>query len=210
MSATWGEFGTVAAAHLLAVASPGPDFAIVLRQSLTRGRTAALWTSVGIGTAISLHVTYAILGAGLVLRGAPTALETIKVVGSLYLGWVGVQALRPRPPAAAGPAPGGPSPQSARSAWAAGFLTNALNPKVTLFFVALLVAVISPSTPRPILALYGLWIVGMTTVWFCLVSCVLTLEGIRSAFLSHAVWIDRLLGVVFIGFAVSLLAAAMH
>ena len=211
MSGPWAEFGTVAAAHLLAVASPGPDFAIVLRQSLSRGRRAAVWTSVGIGTAISLHVTYAVLGAGLFLRGSPAALASVKVVGSLYLGWVGIQALRSRGGShdGAGDARLAP-PQSARAAWSAGFLTNALNPKVTLFFAALLVAVISPSTPKPILVLYGLWIVVMTTAWFCGVSLLFTLEGVRTAFLRKAVWIDRALGLVFLGFSLSLLAAAIR
>ena len=56
------EFFKVALAHLLAVVSPGPDFAVVLRQSLTHGRRTAIWTSVGVGTAILLHVGYSLLG----------------------------------------------------------------------------------------------------------------------------------------------------
>ena len=60
----WVEFSEVALAHLLAVASPGPDFAIVLKQSLTHGRRTAIWTSLGIGTAILLHVMYSLLGLG--------------------------------------------------------------------------------------------------------------------------------------------------
>ncbi|HTO03146.1 MAG TPA: LysE family transporter, partial [Opitutus sp.] len=65
------EFGKVALAHLLAVMSPGPDFAVVLRQSLGYGRRIAIWTSVGIGTAILLHVTYSLLGIGLLITGSP-------------------------------------------------------------------------------------------------------------------------------------------
>ena len=56
MDFIWLEFFKVALAHLLAVASPGPDFAIVLRQSLRHGRRTAIWTSVGVGMAITLHV----------------------------------------------------------------------------------------------------------------------------------------------------------
>ena len=68
----WIEFSTVAIAHLLAVASPGPDFAVVLKQSLSHGRRPALYTSVGIGTAILLHVTYSLLGLGLLIRESET------------------------------------------------------------------------------------------------------------------------------------------
>ena len=65
MDAYWTEFGKVALAHALAVASPGPDFAIVVKQSLAHGRRTAIATSIGVGTAISLHVGYSLLGLGL-------------------------------------------------------------------------------------------------------------------------------------------------
>src|SRR5207244_2369698 len=61
----WGEFLKVALAHLLAVASPGPDLAIVIKQSLRHGRRTAIWTAIGVGAAILLHVTYSLLGLGL-------------------------------------------------------------------------------------------------------------------------------------------------
>ncbi|HWR80315.1 MAG TPA: LysE family transporter, partial [Pseudomonas sp.] len=53
----WAEFLTVAFVHLLAVASPGPDFAIVVRESVTHGRTAGTWTALGVGAGILVHVT---------------------------------------------------------------------------------------------------------------------------------------------------------
>jgi threonine/homoserine/homoserine lactone efflux protein len=64
------EFGILALAHFVAVASPGPDFAVVVRQSLTQGRNAALWTSLEIGTGIFLHVTYSLLGIGIIVSQA--------------------------------------------------------------------------------------------------------------------------------------------
>src|SRR5690606_2691298 len=66
----WLQFGQIVIAHGLAVASPGPDFALVLRQSLARGRTVALWTSVGIGSGILVHVSYSLLGLGLLLAAS--------------------------------------------------------------------------------------------------------------------------------------------
>ena len=93
----WLEFSKVALAHLLAVASPGPDFAIVLKQSLTHGRRTALWTSVGVGTAILLHVTYSLLGLGLLIRGSVLWFNVVKYAGAAYIAWLGVQALRAKP-----------------------------------------------------------------------------------------------------------------
>ncbi len=201
----WLEFLKVALAHLLAVASPGPDFAIVLRQSLRHGRRAAIWTSVGVGTAILLHVAYSVLGIGLVLGSSSLAFAVVKYAGAAYLAWLGVLALRTKPKSAAVNADGSAEPApSARAAWLTGFLTNALNPKVTLFFAALFLTVIDPRTPKFIQAGYGLWMALATMAWFVTVSVLFTRENVRRVFLRHGHWIDRMLGVAFLVFAIAL------
>ena len=72
------EFLTIATMHALAVISPGPDFAMVLRQSLRHGRATAIWTSVGIGCGLLIHITYNLLGLGLFLKNSATALTLAK------------------------------------------------------------------------------------------------------------------------------------
>lgn len=202
----WVEFSQVALAHLLAVASPGPDFALVLRQSLRHGRRTAVWTSAGIGTAILVHVTYSLLGLGLLIRGSELWFNVVKYAGAAYLAWLGIQSIRSQPRQAGAdtdaPASGRPPPE--RGAFATGFLTNVLNVKATLFFLSLFVLVISPQTPKAIQAAYGLWMAFATTAWFVLVSLVFTRDEIRRRFLRHGHWIDRVLGVVFLAFAASL------
>ncbi len=216
------QFGQVALAHLLAVASPGPDLAIVLKQSVIHGRRTAVWTSLGIGTGILLHVTYCLLGLALVIKGSPWLFGLLKYAGAAYLAWIGIQALRnggpkdsPRPSADAGTVrPGGdaaapavPAPR----AFLTGFLTNAVgNPKATLFFLALFSVVIDPRTPRLIQAAYGVWMAVATAAWFTFVSYTLTHEPVRRKFLRHGHWIDRVLGVVFLGFAVSLAVSSVR
>lgn len=204
----WLEFSQVALAHLLAVASPGPDFAIVLKQSLVHGRRLAIWTSLGVGAAILVHVSYSLLGLGWLIRSSTTWFNTVKYAGAAYIAWLGVQALRAKPrtameePAeASGRAAGGPAP---RGAFVTGFLTNALNPKATLFFLSLFILVISPETPKSIQALYGGWMALATAGWFCLVAVLFTHPDVRRRFLRHGHWIDRALGVLFLGFALSL------
>lgn len=207
----WVEFGKVAVAHLLAVASPGPDFAIVVKQSLTHGRRIAVWTSLGVGTAILLHITYSLLGIGLLLKSSTLLFDVVKYAGAAYLAWLGVQSLRTKPREASmtGLTDATPVP-APHGAFVTGFLTNALNPKATLFFLALFTVVISPHTPRLIQAGYGLWMSAATAGWFAFVSFGFAQEGVRRRFLQHGHWIDRALGVIFIGFAASLALASLR
>jgi len=200
------EFIQVAVAHMLAVASPGPDFALVLRQSVAHGRRTAVWTSLGIGSAILVHVAYALLGLGLLIRGSELAFSVVKYAGAGYLAWIGFQALRARPPpeAATDEPLGAAVVPPQRSAFVTGFLTNVLNPKATLFFMSLYALIVSPQTPKTVQAAYGVWMAVATAAWFCLVSVLFTHERVRRRFRRHGHWIDRALGVVLLGFAAML------
>jgi RhtB (resistance to homoserine/threonine) family protein len=198
------EFLTIVVAHALAVASPGPDFALVLRQSLHHGRRAALWSSVGIGCGLSIHITYCILGLGFVLKNSVAALAVVKWLGASYLAWIGVHALRARARSGDIDLRGNGQPPGDRAAWATGFLVNVLNPKAALFFISLFPLAVSPQTPRLVQAGYGVWMTVTTVAWFSFVSLVFTQEAVRRSFLRHGHWIDRALGVVFLGFAASL------
>lgn len=205
------EFLMVAAAHLLAVMSPGPDFAIVMKQSLTRGRATALWTSLGIGSGILVHATYAVLGLGWVIHRSETVFTYMKWIGTAYLVWLGWQCLRAKAevPTAEGTQTAATGEGvSKRSAYWTGFLTNALNPKAVFFFVALFSAGISTMTPRWVLAGYCLWMALVTAAWFSLVSMIFTRPEIRARFLRIAHWVDRATGAVLLLFALRLALAS--
>lgn len=209
MSNYWPEFLTIVVAHALAVVSPGPDFAIVLRQSLSHGRRAAVWTSVGIGCGLSVHIAYSLLGLGLFLKNSAVALAVVKWLGASYLAWIGVQALRARPRTRDVDLAGGPVALTDRSAWLTGFLVNVSNPKAALFFISLFPLAVSVTTPKLVQVGYGAWMTVTTAAWFSFVSVVFTRTEVRRAFLRHGHWIDRALGVVFLGFAVSLAVATL-
>ena len=204
------EFLTIVVAHALAVASPGPDFALVLRQSLAHGRRTALWSSLGIGCGLSVHITYCILGLGFLLKSSAPALATIQYLGAAYLLYVGLQALRARPRAGDLELAPGPAAPTGGAAWLNGFLVNVLNPKAALFFISLFPLAVSVTTPKLVQAGYGVWMTLSTMAWFSFVSVVFTQEKVRRRFLRHGHWIDRVLGVVFIGFAVSLVLAKLN
>lgn len=206
----WSIIATVVAAHALAVASPGPDFAVVLRQAIGAGRPAALWTSLGIGSGIGVHVAYAVVGIALLIQGTPWLFATIQVAGALYLAWIGVGALRTQPQAAdALNATGHGRPAQPWADFRLGFVTNVLNPKATLFFLALFTTVMGPGTPLWLQLGLGVWLCLATAAWFALVSLLFTGAAARRWFVARAHWIDRGMGVVLLALAARILWLAL-
>ncbi|MBB1365188.1 LysE family transporter [Pseudoalteromonas sp. SR44-5] len=198
------EFLLIALAHFFAVASPGPDFAIVLKQSVQQGRRNALWTSFGVGLAILLHVSYCLLGVAVLLTQSPNVFMALKFLAGAYLAYIGVQALRSARPAPAQQETVLQS-QGVESSWIAfrrGFLTNALNPKATLFFMSLFTLVISQSTPLIVQAGYGLYMALATWAWFSFLSLVLSKPSVRGFFQKSGYWFDRGIGVILIALAI--------
>lgn len=201
----WSEFLAVAAIHLLAVASPGPDFAVVVRESVTHGRRAGTWTALGVGSAIFLHVGYSLLGIGLIVSQSIMLFNVLKWLAAAYLLYIGFKALRAKP--------GSESPndlhterqvRSPRDAYVAGFMTNGLNPKATLFFLSLFTVVINPHTPLLVQAGYGVYLAIATAVWFCLVARLFSNDRVRAGFARIGHWFDRAMGAVLIALGVKI------
>jgi len=194
------EFMTVALVHLLAVASPGPDFAVVVRESVAQGRRAGSWTALGVGCGIFVHVAYSLLGIGLIVSQSIVLFNLFKWLAAAYLVYLGWRALRARPMNLE--AIDGTNAPVARSAWQAfvvGFVTNGLNPKATLFFLSLFTVVISADTPLWVQAGYGVYLAGATALWFLLVAWLFSRGRVRAGFARMGHWFDRLTGAVLIG-----------
>ncbi|CAH9051704.1 Threonine efflux protein [Pseudoalteromonas holothuriae] len=198
------EFLLIALAHFFAVASPGPDFALVLKQSIQLGRANALWTSGGVALGILVHVSYCLLGVAIVLSQSPALFNLLKYAAGAYLAYMGLQALRAKP-ASQSQGEEATCKQHAETALQAmrrGFLVNALNPKATLFFLSLFTLVIAPTTPTGVQAFYGLYMALATWVWFSFLAIVLSKARVRAFFQRAGHWFDRGIGVVLIALAV--------
>lgn len=209
IGAEWAVFGTVALAHALGVSSPGPDFAIVVRQSLAFGRSAGVWTAAGIGSGIFFHVAYGLFGLSWVTHRYPQSLTALGIAGALFLLWMGSQAIRARPlPETTEELPAA-QPGDAAKFFGIGLLTNVLNPKAIVFFVALFTAVVTGPVSTRLMILLGLWIPLATFGWFAFVALMLGRASTRRKLRHVAHWIDRAMGVVLLvlgaGMLVSLL-----
>ncbi|QOL27321.1 LysE family transporter [Thalassotalea sp. LPB0316] len=205
----------IAMVHFLAVASPGPDFAVVLKQSIQHGRKTALYTSAGIGTGILVHVLYSLVGIGLVIAKTPSLLTGLKYVAAsyfLYIAWHGLRAKPPERAINSDQQVKAELEQSAPSpfkAFSTGFLINALNVKATLFFISLFSMVISFETPTQIKALYGIYMAVATGLWFSFLSLILSHPRIRNRIITKGYWLDRIMGLVLLILAIELVIGSL-
>jgi len=198
------EFLMITLVHTLAVISPGPDFAIVIRQSISFGRKTAIMTSLGIGTGISVHILYTLLGIGFIISQSEVALMTAKIAGALYLSYLGVNLLRSQKPTSSDALMINNSVSSYKRAFMMGFMTNLLNPKVTLFFLAVFTTMVSIDTPLFVQSIYGVWIALSTALWFSSVSILFSQQRIRDKFIRHGYIFERLMGALLLVFAAKL------
>ncbi|WP_319243968.1 LysE family transporter [uncultured Propionivibrio sp.] len=192
---------------LLAVISPGADFAMVTRNSMLRSRRAGLFTACGIALGVLVHVTYAIAGVSLLMAHATVLLPLIRAAGAAYLVYLGIGMLRARPAD-----PGSPAPVSAALSDAAalriGFLTNALNPKTTLFIISLFTQVIAPQTPLAIRLAYGAFMSLAHLVWFMLVACAFSSAAAQAIASRCRHLIERAIGLVLVALGLALAVAS--
>ena len=195
------EFLTVALLHLLAVISPGPDFAIVTKNSLVYSRKAGICCSIGVGIGIIVHVTYSIVGIGLIISKSILLFSTIKYLGAAYLIYIGYKSIKSKDNLQIKKA----KIKKETSPWQsfkAGFLTNALNPKATLFFLSLFTLVIKTSTPFWLKLLYGAEMSIVTFLWFSIVAIILSHDSVKNYFSRIQHQVERVMGVVLILFGI--------
>lgn len=200
------QFFSIGLIALLGAMSPGPDFAIVTKNSLLHSRTSGYFTSLGVGTAILLHMSYCVFGLALVISSSLLLFSLIKYLGSSYLVYLGIRTLFAKQSKDIGLLNNKISKTelSAFVSFRQGFLCNLLNPKATLFFLSMFTVIIKPETPLSWAVIYGIEIVCITTAWFCVLTVILSHPYIKRILEKVEQYISRLLGALLIGFGVAL------
>jgi len=207
---------TIGILNLIALVSPGPAFAIVVRNSLRHSRKKAILTALGISLADTVHVTYNILASTLLFTKTPLALlQLIKFLGSMYLGHLGIKTfytgyriLRTNHTSAAKkttePTLTQPSLSSA-AAFFTGFTTNLLNPKAVLFFFTIFTTVINKNTPLIVLVLYGLMITMSVMLWFTFLALFFSKKNVQTFFHKITHWVEIIIGLFLMILSVKLM-----
>jgi RhtB (resistance to homoserine/threonine) family protein len=179
--------------------SPGADFAMVTRNSIFYSRKAGLFSSLGIGVAIWIHVAYSVAGIAIIISKSIILFSIIKYIGAAYLIYIGWKTFN-SPAAQYKNDDLSKSELSNLSAFKIGFMTNALNPKTTVFFLSIFTQVIKPDTPFSVQVIYGVIISLAHLIWFCIVSILLTHPVILGKFNNYIKSIERVVGGVLMGF----------
>lgn len=211
------HLGLFIAAGLLLNLTPGPDVLYIVTHALRSGARAGVVAALGITAGCFVHIFAAALGVSALLAASATAFTVLKWLGAAYLLYVGASMLLSRRPdtpnliADSDPATMESAQKSLKKVLLQGFWTNALNPKVALFFLAFVPQFIAPSAPDKTLAFLllgalfnfnGLWVnIGwaMAATW-----ARQRLGAVRQRLNTATRWLDRVAGVMFIGFGLKL------
>ena len=187
---------------ILLIVIPGPDTAMVTKNAVVGGRRSGVYAALGVSIGLTIWTAAAALGIAALLRASEVGFDALKIVGAIYLTWIGIQMLRSRGIVAADASERG---ASGVRALRQGLLSDLGNPKIAVFFTSLLPQFVqgSGSAFVPLLFLGGVFAV-LTLFWLAVYALAV---GHASGWLRRPqvrLWLDRFTGVVLIGFGVRL------
>ena len=202
------ELYVVISISALAVISPGSDFAIVTKNTVTYGKHAGYMTALGIAMSTWVHTFYCLDGIALIISRSPMLFHAIKYLGISYLVYIGVSTFRSKF-----------TPQSETIqriyketllvSFKQGLFSNITNPKTTLFYLSLFTMVVSKTTPIFMQIIYGLIICLLHLFWFCAVSYLISHPLIKNKFDKNINLVNKCIGIVLILIATKILFTVM-
>ncbi len=203
------DLGLFVISGLLLNITPGADTLYIVARSTGQGRLAGMVAALGIGAGCVVHTMAAAVGLSAIIATSAAAFTIVKWVGAAYLVWLGVGLLRGAAPRAPSDVRS-PPPALLSKVFAQGLLTNVLNPKVALFFLAFLPQFIDATAPGKALAFVFLGMVFNVngTLWNLFVAWVAAGAGRRFMARGKAIrWFSRLVGGLFVYLGIRLALA---
>ena len=195
----FGLITTVGLIHLVALVSPGPDFVVACRNSLLYSRTIGIYTAVGFGFGICVHISYTVFGLSWLIANNELIFSVIQYLGALYLMMIGIQSLRSFQSRVEQNAASVSNMISPFHAVRIGFITNVLNPKATLFFLSLFSAMLNPTAGKLTLVAIVVLLVVTTIIWFSLVAILISHPRFTTLLKRYEKIVHQLFGVLLIG-----------
>ena len=203
---SWSKYGEFLAFAVVLIVIPGPDFAVVTKNTLAGGRQRGRWTALGVSSSNLVQGTAAAFGLSALIVSVQPLFESIKWAGVAYLTCLGVQALRSARRGQYPPLDGSDPASTAQNAagWRQGFISNITNPKVLVFYLALLPQFLTPGAGLGLLLLLA-WSHAVLSLSYLLVL-VTGLHAARRLLMRRRVRraLDVTTGAVLLGFGARL------
>ena len=197
-SSAWISIASICAVGAM---SPGPSLAVVIRNTIAGGRVQGVLTGIGHALGVGVYASIAVFGMAVLLQQFPEAMRGIEVLGGFYLLWLGIQAYRH-----AGQGNMTLNESGGYKGFVDGLAISGLNPKIAVFFLALL----GPFIPPEASALERTGVAGMALLidgsWYVLVAVLLAKTGAAGWLSQRGKWVDRLLAVLLVGVGLWLIA----
>jgi RhtB (resistance to homoserine/threonine) family protein len=198
--------GTATLLNALAAISPGPDFVMAVRNSLNYSRRTGIFTGVGIGLGISVHIIYCAAGVGYLISKSMPLFTTIKYLGAIYLAYIGIKSILAKGSKLEITESKELNDMTRFQAMRTGFLTNVLNPKATMFFLGLFTFVIKSETPSYVVVIIAFIMIMTAITWFTLVALFFTQRRVQTAFFKFESTINKVFGglLILLGIKIAL------
>lgn len=197
-------FLTVVIAHFLAVITPGPDFVMVTRNSLIYSRRTGIYTALGLGFGITVHIIYSLLGIGFIISQSILLFNIIKILGAAYLIYIGYKSLTSKSSKLNLSIKNHKRDISKLESVKIGFITNVTNPKATLFFLSLFTLIVIPQTPALIKILMGAEMATVTVLWFAFVAFITSHHLVKNKISGVQHLAEKFIGVLLITLGIKL------
>lgn len=186
---------------ILAVVSPGADFALITRNSYLYGRLQGRYTAYGIACGVWIHVFYSLIALNFVRHSIPGVLQFIQYLGAFYLIYIGYKTFTHTTASIQET-----KVYNSRSkSFKQGFLTNALNPKTMLFIMSLFSQVMNNGNNTWVLLGYGIFISAAHLIWFLLIVQFCSTPNIRNKILEKQIFLNKGIGLLLVLLGVSLI-----
>jgi len=195
---------SVAFILFLALLSPGPDFLMIIKNSLQYSRRTGIFTAIGLGGGIAVHISYCLAGFAVIVSQSILVFNILKFLGAAYLIYIGFQAFFAQLSDINIENEKHKKDISVMQALKIGFLTNVLNPKATLFFMSLFSLFIPVDTPNVILVILSILMISMTIIWFILVAIFFTQPKVQKTFNKFQSDFNKLFGGLLIALGVKI------
>ena len=180
--------------------SPGPSLAVVIRNTITGGRSQGMMTGLGHGLGLTIYAFIAVIGLSSMLIGNQTLFVCVQIAGSFWLIWIGYNMIL-----SSSKESFKKNVDSRKRGFIEGFMISFLNPKILVFFVAVFSQFIHEGLTR-FERIIIIMVAGVIdTLWYILVAVLLAGTKLIDQLKNNSVWIDRLTGALLVGLSLAII-----